>query len=134
MLRKETAAPDIIKLIIELQSSHVLNDFVLAGGTALSLQLGHRKSNDIDIFSVNKHDYDEIYKYIDHNYEDIDIISKDENSLQLFINKIKVDIVSIKGKILETPKRDDDIVLFGLKDISAMKLLAVQSRKEPKII
>ena len=110
MLRKETTTPDIIQLIIELQSSDVLNDFILAGGTALTLQLGHRNSNDIDIFSIKKHDYNEIHKYINNNYKYVDTIYSDESSLQLFINKIKVDMVSIKGKILETPKKDDGIV------------------------
>ena len=132
MLRKETTTPDMIRLIIELQSSKVLNDFILAGGTALSLQLGHRKSNDIDMFSINKHDYNEIHKYIHNNYNNVDTIYNDETSLQLYINKIKVDMVSIKGNILETPIKDDGIVLYGLKDISAMKLLSIQGRKEPK--
>ncbi len=29
------------------------SDFVLAGGTALALQIGHRKSFDFDFFSLN---------------------------------------------------------------------------------
>jgi len=132
MLQKETAAPDIIEMIIELQSCDLLKDFILAGGTALSLQLGHRKSEDIDIFSTNKHDYKKIFEFINTKYKEVEVIYKDEYSLQLLINGIKVDMVSIKGKVLETPKNDDGITLFGLKDISAMKLLAIQSRKEPK--
>ncbi|WP_460178039.1 nucleotidyl transferase AbiEii/AbiGii toxin family protein [Thermodesulfovibrio hydrogeniphilus] len=33
------------------QLSDKLNDFYLAGGTALALQLGHRKSLDLDFYS-----------------------------------------------------------------------------------
>ena len=132
MLQKETATPDMIKMISELQSCDLLKDFALAGGTALSLQLGHRKSEDIDIFSIYKHDYKIIFEFINNKFEEVDVIHKDEYSLQLLVDGIKVDIVSIKGKILEIPIKDEEITLFGLKDIAAMKLLAIQSRKEPK--
>jgi len=122
----------MIKMISELQSCDLLKDFALAGGTALSLQLGHRKSEDIDIFSIYKHDYKIIFEFINNKFKEVDVIHKDEYSLQLLVDGIKVDIVSIKGKILEIPIKDEEITLFGLKDIAAMKLLAIQSRKEPK--
>jgi hypothetical protein len=32
-------------------SNKTFDDFVLVGGTALSMQLGHRKSIDIDLFT-----------------------------------------------------------------------------------
>ena len=132
MLQKETTTPDMIKMICELQSCDLLKDFILAGGTALSLQLGHRMSEDIDLFSVNKHDYKNIFEYINNKYSNINVIYKEDFLLQLLVDGIKVDMASIKGHILEEPKTDDGIILFGLNDIAAMKLLAIQSRKEPK--
>jgi len=38
-------------LIQNLFSKEYLDDFMLVGGTALALQIGHRKSLDIDLFS-----------------------------------------------------------------------------------
>jgi len=35
----------------ELQGSKIFNNYFLVGGTALSLQLGHRVSDDIDLFT-----------------------------------------------------------------------------------
>jgi hypothetical protein len=35
---------------------NLLKDFFLVGGTALSLQIGHRISIDLDLFSVNSFD------------------------------------------------------------------------------
>jgi len=44
MLQKEAVVSEIITLIKELQSAPLFKDHVLVGGTALTLQLGHRTS------------------------------------------------------------------------------------------
>jgi Nucleotidyl transferase AbiEii toxin, Type IV TA system len=56
MLREETVEAGTLVLIKRLSSDQEFNNFVLVGGTALSLQLGHRKSIDIDLF--NEHAFD----------------------------------------------------------------------------
>jgi len=132
MLRKETALPSVIMLIQELQSEELLKDFILVGGTALSLQLGHRMSEDIDLFSTNKHDYYRINNFINDKYKNVEYIRGDGGSLRLVINGIIVDMLGMKGKILEMPLREDNITLLGINDISAMKLMAIRDRKKPK--
>ncbi len=49
MLYTETVKPLLLKLTKELQAEETLRDFYLCGGTALSLQIGHRVSVDIDL-------------------------------------------------------------------------------------
>ena len=132
MLRKETVAHEIIKLIKELQSSDILKNFALAGGTALSLQLGHRESVDIDLFSANSNNYENIFNYLNNKFEVTEVIYRDDHTVQLIANKIKIDLVDIKGVVLETPIEEEGIKLFDIKDISAMKLLAIQGRKKAK--
>ncbi len=53
MLHKDPfiIAPATLKLIKELQKFPELKEFHLVGGTSLALQLGHRNSIDIDLFS-----------------------------------------------------------------------------------
>ena len=51
MLYKETVSTVLLNNLQRLLSFHELNEFVLVGGTALSLQIGHRKSIDIDLFN-----------------------------------------------------------------------------------
>jgi hypothetical protein len=51
MLYKETVAAQTLDLIKRLFKDTRLDEFVLVGGTALSLQVGHRISIDIDLFS-----------------------------------------------------------------------------------
>ncbi|MDB5006508.1 MAG: hypothetical protein JWP45_901 [Mucilaginibacter sp.] len=42
MLRKETVTPGTLELLKSLMLDENLSDFFLVGGTALSLQIGHR--------------------------------------------------------------------------------------------
>ncbi len=51
MLYYNTVNDHLIRYLKTLMSSEVFNSFRLVGGTALSLQLGHRTSVDIDLFS-----------------------------------------------------------------------------------
>jgi predicted nucleotidyltransferase component of viral defense system len=52
MLRTETVEESTLELLRNLQTQKFLNDFILVGGTALSLQLGHRMSVDLDFFTL----------------------------------------------------------------------------------
>ena len=60
MLHKDPfiIAPATFQLIQELQNLPELKSFVLVGGTSLALQLGHRNSIDIDLFTHKEFDPD----------------------------------------------------------------------------
>ena len=47
MLHKETVDASTLELLKQLMADRRLKDFVLVGGTALSLQMGHRISADL---------------------------------------------------------------------------------------
>ena len=55
MLHKDSfiIAPETFSLIQKLQRFPELENFVLVGGTSLALQLGHRNSIDIDLFTTD---------------------------------------------------------------------------------
>lgn len=53
-----TVTPTLQEILREVMASPIFNSFRLVGGTALSLQLGHRVSIDIDLFTDA--DYDTI--------------------------------------------------------------------------
>lgn len=52
MLQYKTIPPETLHLLKDLQSLPILNGTRLVGGTALALQLGHRKSIDLDLFGT----------------------------------------------------------------------------------
>lgn len=68
MLQKTAVSDNILNLIQELQKDDELQNFVLAGGTALALQIGHRKSEDIDLFTRQEFDASSLLEYLERNY------------------------------------------------------------------
>ena len=60
MLQTRTVEPGTLGLLKDLMSMPELEHFYLVGGTALALQLGHRISVDLDLFTqhpLTKSDY-----------------------------------------------------------------------------
>ena len=132
MLWKNTVAPELLDVLTNMQGNEIFRDFILAGGTALALQIGHRESKDIDLFTIGKLESDVYIKYFEKYSNDIKIINNKENILQLIVNKVKVDIVSVKGIMIEPPRVEENLKMFSIKDIAGMKLLAIQQRKQAK--
>jgi len=54
-LAYNTVNPSLLSVLKEVMSEGLFNDFILVGGTALSLRLGHRISVDIDMFTAMKY-------------------------------------------------------------------------------
>ncbi len=53
MLQTETVESHTFSLLKRIMDIHELKGFSLVGGTALSLLFGHRKSIDLNFFSIN---------------------------------------------------------------------------------
>jgi len=113
--------------LLKLMQIEELGEFRLVGGTAFALYLGHRQSEDIDIFSVHPFDADVIAeKLIDTcNLHDASIGT---NSVSGFIGEIKIDIIARRYPWLDDVVELDGIRIASLRDIAAMKLNAVSNR------
>ena len=53
-MHKEAVIPELLEVLRKLMTLELLNPLRLVGGTAISLQIGHRKSIDIDLFCNEK--------------------------------------------------------------------------------
>ena len=60
MLYIKTVKPDTFSLLKKLMLIKELQHFNLVGGTALSLRFGHRISIDLDLFSHNHFDNEQV--------------------------------------------------------------------------
>jgi predicted nucleotidyltransferase component of viral defense system len=129
MLRKKSVREPLWNLLKELQSSKIFDNYFLVGGTALSLQLGHRMSDDIDLFTRHDINKDEILNFLNQNYNGkYQIINIQNIILQVVINEIKVDLVKYDYELIEDVKVENGIKFLGKKDIAAMKLMAAANR------
>ena len=124
MLQTQTVEPSILGLIKSLQGRDYLNDFHLAGGTALSLYLGHRKSVDIDLFSNFSFDTAQLIEALQQDYP-LKLFSTSTNTVKGSIRNINVDIIAHRYPLLNKPAYDEGISMLSEPDIMAMKLNAI---------
>jgi predicted nucleotidyltransferase component of viral defense system len=120
-------------LLQSLCAKDYLNKFALAGGTALALQMGHRKSIDIDLFSFDEVDMHEISLQLNEDYQDIVLRRTTKAFIFGTINGIKSDFVKHNKAILLKPLITiDKIRMYSVEDIAALKLNAVCGRGTKK--
>ncbi|MGB4900509.1 MAG: nucleotidyl transferase AbiEii/AbiGii toxin family protein, partial [Saprospiraceae bacterium] len=126
MLHKEPFLihPDTFKLIQELQQIPELKEFYLVGGTSLALQIAHRNSIDIDLFSQNKFEPSSFVAILENKFEfRLDNLFPD--TMLCHINNIKVDFISHPYTLVKKPIIEEGITYLSKEDIAAMKLNAI---------
>lgn len=131
MLHTNTIEKHTLELLKTISKDSVFNDFFLVGGTALALHIGHRKSIDLDFFSVNSFDSDKLSTYLIDKCN-ADIVSISTNSLTCWINEVKVDFITHKYILIENLVIKNGIRLASIKDVAAMKLNAIKNRGTKK--
>jgi len=124
MLYKETVSVEMWELLQKLMNDEMLLDFNLVGGTALSLQIGHRLSIDIDLFTTKEFDEKLMLKYLEDKYP-LKVRHIMENTILMDINEIKVDVMAHQYPWQKPFKKEEEIRLTSLEDIGAMKLHAI---------
>lgn len=133
MLHLETVAPSTLELLNELQGLDSLRETRLVGGTALSLQYGHRISVDLDLFACNlEADFITIISEIKNKGYTIEIRKQSSSILIAMVEEIKVDIVNYPYPWIDSEIREENIVMATDKDIAAMKLSAITNRGTKK--
>ena len=115
--------PDTRKLLSEfIANAAFLEKYVLVGGTALSLHLCHRKSEDLDFFTYSdSFEKKEILDYINNRFEHIEIINQTNDQIDLLINGVKVTFFNAKWNFLK-PEKIKRFNLSPLKAIAGMKV------------
>ena len=132
MLQTQTVERKTLQLIKELQNDPVLSSTRLVGGTSLSLQIAHRISTDIDLFTTEEINGQFLSEHLQHNY-DLKVRSIFGKSIIGTIDDVKVDVIYHPYIWIEEPIYAEQCRLAGLKDIAAMKMHAIaNSGTRPK--
>ena len=108
-----------------------LEPFYLAGGTALSLQLGLRQSMDFDFFTAQRFNADAVFASISGRFEECRLIHLDRDTCDLVADGIQLSFMRYPYPMLNalvTGEGDfDRLRMAGTDDIAAMKLSAIGS-------
>lgn len=121
MLHKEAVDGATLGLLKSLQSKPYLKGFFLAGGTALALYNGHRRSVDIDLFSDFAFDTSQMLENLSQDFQ-FKLMFAAPNTLKGTIDNINVDILAHRYNIVNEPSREEEIEMLSEADIAAMKL------------
>lgn len=124
MLHKETIAPSTWELLKKLQTEDLFHGFRLVGGTSLALQLGHRKSVDLDLFSCVPFNEQTLSEMLIKKYG-LRLEMIDRYTVKGEIDGVQIDCIAHEYPWLENSVNSDGVSLAGLYDISAMKLNAI---------
>jgi hypothetical protein len=131
MLHYKTVDDFTLELLKKLQSLRIFNEMRLVGGTSLALQIGHRKSIDIDLFGLLNVDFDALTDELK-SIGDVVVLGNSKNIHTYLIDEIKVDIVHYEYPWLKNKIVLDEIHLAAIEDIAAMKLSAINGRGSKK--
>jgi predicted nucleotidyltransferase component of viral defense system len=141
-LAYNTINPLLFSVLTDIMSENLFDNFILAGGTAISLRLGHRISTDIDLFTAaeyGKVDFNKIetlfrdkYPYI--HRPDIGNIAGLGRSFYLGAfeqESVKVDLF-YTDTFIRPHCLIENIRLASLDDIVAMKVDIIQRKGRKK--
>lgn len=127
MLHLRTIYPQTLELLRLLMDQDVFNNYSLAGGTALALQIGHRISVDLDFFGKQELVTEDLFQVFS-DLGGYQLLSQGKNILIVNIRDIKVDVINYRYDLLEPTFSIDGLRLYSLADIAAMKLAAITGR------
>ena len=103
--------------------------FYLAGGTALALQIGHRMSDDFDLFS-EKDIPAELLEKVEKIFKEstIDIITNHSEQLSLIIDQTKVDFVKYPFPLILNLIEYEEVKIIKISEIAATKAYTIGRR------
>ena len=131
MLYYQTIDSKTLELLRSLQELPIFSKMRLVGGTSLALQIGHRKSIDIDLFGELNVAYEVLLDELG-SLGKLRPLNNSKNIHCFLIDDVKVDIVNYTYPWLSSQLEMDNLVLAKVEDISAMKLNAILGRGSKK--
>ena len=102
--------------------------FYLAGGTALALQLGHRRSVDFDFFSQKKAVAEGVHNWLG-QFSQYILRDMNADTVHAELDGVKLSFIgAYKYPAIETLLEADKVKIASIADIGLMKLLAITHR------
>lgn len=106
--------------------------FYLVGGTAIALQIGHRRSIDFDLFTDKPIDKFKIKPHFQAPHVIQKILWEDHDQIHLMVNQVKITFFRYPFAIPATVSFQQVIKMPDLLNLAAMKALALGGRAKWK--
>jgi hypothetical protein len=126
----QTLYPKTRQVLDKIKDLNIIKGFYMAGGTALALQLGHRKSMDLDFFSDEFPKKDLLIQSL--TGLNPQITQEAQGTMDLLIDGVKVSFLEYNYPLLKDLNEFEGIKIASVIDIACMKLTAISSRGSKK--
>ncbi len=131
MLHPETVNSNTLELLKQIQVHPVFAQTRLVGGTALALQIGHRRSMDLDFFGGLSVTPMECRQALE-AFGPVSLRNSGRTIQQFMVRGVRVDVVEYSYPWLDQAVVEDGLRLATCRDIAAMKLSAITNRGTKK--
>ncbi len=126
--------------LILFSKSPLKDKFYWTGGTLLSFYyLHHRRSEDIDLFTNEKFDFEEVNSFAESLTEPLHLKNIESNKIynrwEFFLKnkeKLKIEFVLYDHKRLKPTKKWRNMQIDSLEDMATNKTMALIGRNDPK--
>jgi hypothetical protein len=130
-MHKEILTEEQIKLLPLVKK--FIKNFGLVGGTAIALQMGHRRSIDFDMFSLKEFDNSKIRRIIKNEGRRISKVYKDEDDqYTFFINNVQFTFFNYPYPLEFSKELDGYLKMPDLLTLAAIKAFAIGQRSKWK--
>ena len=100
---KEGINKNLWETLLKFQNEPFFKNYHLVGGTALTLQIGHRISDDIDLFTTEELNKEKIFSYAQTIDKKVEVLNDDNTIYQLYFpsKSLKIDFVHYPYKLID---------------------------------
>lgn len=119
------------ELLLKISNLNLLSDFYLSGGTALTMYLNHRQSEDLDFFNQKKVNLQLLLPTLKSIGQPTKL-QLDQGTINCFINQVQLQLLYYPYKLLKKPTKWKQISISSKLDIACTKLITVSSRGSKK--
>ena len=124
MLQTQVISDKTFELLTSLMQDTKFSSFFLVGGTSIALQLGHRISIDLDLFTQTPFDTNNLFRYLTTKFGFEKHYSA-KNTLNGTVDSVMLDFIRYDYPLLNPLLTENKIRLASLPDIIGMKLSAI---------
>ncbi|MBN2192901.1 MAG: nucleotidyl transferase AbiEii/AbiGii toxin family protein [Polyangiaceae bacterium] len=123
-------APEQRRALDRLRRIERLRESYLAGGTAVALHLGHRRSLDLDFFSQSsRSDLVEVHRSLAGVFSAVRILGETDQALRVECDGARLDFVTYPYPLLEAPTLGESgVYVAGIRHLGTTKLAAIARR------
>jgi len=121
----------MLRALHGIMRDETLTEFHLGGGTSLALRLGHRRSIDIDLFTLQAFEVMEMASRMGefHGLREVETAT---NTVRGVIDGVRIDCLAHRYPLIGEVVTVGEIRFLSFEDLAAMKLNAIVNRGSKK--